>query len=597
MAVSAQITVERPPSAQLKFATLFHLWDFIESDTVRQAAWRRTKHFALSTATLLRRWLNPRQLLGVSFGDMTHYGMIDIDRGSDYHPANDPSALDGLRASFEAVGLTRSILIRSSASGGLHLYFPLPSKVKTWSLAALLHVTCVISGFIIKPGTLELFPNVKQWATGGDISLYKAHRLPLQQGSGVLDRDGAIFSGDLDTFMVQWQTAANNQDAIALKKALKTASHRSDLLPFRHPRSRKANDFYKDDEAVIAQGWTQSGKTNEILCAIARHLYVFHDKSGEELARATAETARSRPGYDQYCNHKHHIEKRAKEWARCVEKKYYPYGSRKTAPKVALPDPNDLKRTAARDRIAVAVAAYESTDDFPSGITARAKILATNGISLATLYRHRDLWHPDYISEASVIPFPSASQPSAEIPEPPPKPPEPAPEAELQAVVPKKFVQLPKDEKNKQPGEKDSTDLEARVRQEVGEDWSDTLVRAIAERSPEIVEDALAALQQQRDRTTVINPGAWLACAIRAAWKPNYIQPQPLSLLSPQPASVSVQPSAAQPEVNAPAETQAPDAVAKLPECVRGALDVLRASRQKNNQERLLGWLSPPEGS
>ncbi|MEO1132800.1 MAG: hypothetical protein AAFX40_08850, partial [Cyanobacteria bacterium J06639_1] len=291
----------------MKFANLFHLWDFIESDTVRQPAWRRTKNFLLSAATLLLRWQNPRQLLGVSFDDMTQYGLIDIDQGSDYHPANDPSALDGLRASFEAVGLARSLLVRSSASGGLHLYFPLPSKVKTWSLAALLHVTCVMAGFTIKPGTLELFPNVKQWATGGDISLYKAHRLPLQQGSCLLNDDGAISSTDLDAFMAQWQAAANSQDAIALKKALKTASHRTDLLPFHPPRSRKASDFYKDDEAVIAQGWTGQGQTNDLLRAIARHLYVFHDKSGEELARATAETARSRPGYEQFCNHKHEI--------------------------------------------------------------------------------------------------------------------------------------------------------------------------------------------------------------------------------------------------------------------------------------------------
>ncbi|MEO1133579.1 MAG: hypothetical protein AAFX40_12840, partial [Cyanobacteria bacterium J06639_1] len=581
--LSERVSPQRPSSARLEFANLFHPWDFIESDTVLQPAWRRTKTFPLSPATLLRRWQNPRQLLGVSFGDMTQYAVIDIDRGSDYHPDSDPSALDGLRASFEAVGLTRSLLVRSSASGGLHLYFPLPTKVKTWSLAALLHVTCIQAGFDIKPGTLELFPNVKQWAAKGDISLYKAHRLPLQQGSCLLDSDGAPATTDLEAFIVQWQTAANNQDAIALRKAIKTASHRTDLLPFHHPRSRKASDFYKDDEAVIEQGWNQSGQTNELLCAIARHLYVFHDKSGDELARATAETARSRPGFEQFCNHKHDIEKRAKHWAQCVERKYYPYGTQKPVTVNDAPAPNDLRRASARDRITAAVAAYRSTDNFPSGITERANLLATNGLSLATLYRHKDLWHPDFVSAASVIQFPSVSEPSAENTESPPQSPQPSPSEVLQAIAPKKFEPLPNSKINKQPPREK---LAQRIRLLVGQDWSDTLAQLVETYRPEVVEDAIAAFLQQRDRAAILKPGAWLSCAIRLQWKPNQLPVQPQA--SHQSASAPAIAPAAKSDAELLPEPPREDSVTVIPDCVRDAIATIKNARQAQARKRLI---------
>ncbi|MDX2099860.1 MAG: hypothetical protein SFW36_18950 [Leptolyngbyaceae cyanobacterium bins.59] len=55
--------------------------------------------------------------------------------------------------------------------------------------------------------------------------------------------------------------------------------------------------------------------------------------------------ASSLPGYQDYCGHQHEIEKRAEEWARCVENShYYHYGSSKfksttTHPAAAEPQP------------------------------------------------------------------------------------------------------------------------------------------------------------------------------------------------------------------------------------------------------------------
>ena len=56
--------------------------------------------------------------------------MFDIDRGSQFHPNHDPLAIDRLKAALEVqLGLNDAIVIQSSYSGGLHLYFPLEKPI------------------------------------------------------------------------------------------------------------------------------------------------------------------------------------------------------------------------------------------------------------------------------------------------------------------------------------------------------------------------------------------------------------------------------------------------------------------------------------
>ena len=64
-------------------------------------------------------------LYGVRHGSHTSYGLIDIDRGSPYHPQNDPLALDRINQALEPLGLVASLKLTSSDSLGLHLYYPL----------------------------------------------------------------------------------------------------------------------------------------------------------------------------------------------------------------------------------------------------------------------------------------------------------------------------------------------------------------------------------------------------------------------------------------------------------------------------------------
>jgi hypothetical protein len=68
-------------------------------------------------------------LYGVRFGPTTRYCVLDVDKGSAYHPTRDRFAWRRLIAALEVLGLVQAVVCTSSYSGGLHLYFPLtPSR-------------------------------------------------------------------------------------------------------------------------------------------------------------------------------------------------------------------------------------------------------------------------------------------------------------------------------------------------------------------------------------------------------------------------------------------------------------------------------------
>jgi hypothetical protein len=67
-------------------------------------------------------WQDANTLIGVRFTHDTVYGLLDIDAGSDYC---NPDGVAEIRAALETIGITRTVLTRSSWNGGLHLYIPL----------------------------------------------------------------------------------------------------------------------------------------------------------------------------------------------------------------------------------------------------------------------------------------------------------------------------------------------------------------------------------------------------------------------------------------------------------------------------------------
>ncbi|MBD3882715.1 hypothetical protein IFO70_13165 [Phormidium tenue FACHB-886] len=415
------MTIAAPSFAYIQeseaFAALFpHRFDFIYANHPQPhdpVNWQTESRYPLADRALQQGNL----LYGVRFGSETCYGMLDIDSGSAYHPQRDRFAVGRILAALEPIGLTAYLVCTSSYSGGIHVYLPLQTSIASWELAAAVSTLLENAGFQIGPGQLEIFPNPKPYISEGNPSLFNAHRLPLQAGSYLLDADFQPIWSDRHRFVQQWQWVQqrNQLDRKALRQILR--SSRQKLYRF----SGKADKFIRDLNTEIELGWTGAGQTNRLLGRIALREYIFHHVlaggeplTGQALVNEIVRVARSLPGYTDWCRHQSEIEQRAAEWARCVEAShYFHYGSTQgkykpadTQDDSALEQPlrswNQQQSDSARSRIQAAIATLLEQETLPAGATARFRLLTQFGIGGASLYRHRDLWHPAFLQSEPV---------------------------------------------------------------------------------------------------------------------------------------------------------------------------------------------------
>ncbi|MEP0919959.1 hypothetical protein NC981_24415 [Leptolyngbya sp. DQ-M1] len=395
-----------------EFLALFpHRYDFIWADHAQpkeKPSWKTESRYPLSDRVIQQ----STGLYGVRFGSQTQYCLLDIDIQSFYHPQYDPFAIPRIAATLEVLGLIQYLVCTSSYSDGLHLYFPLPQAMSSWQLAIVVSTLLENAGFKIRLGQLEVFPNPKPYSTDGTLSLFNAHRLPLQVGSYLLNRDLEPIWSTQQQFVEQWKLAQqqNEIDSHLFKQILKQAKHR--LLHI----SGKADKFIADLNAEIELGWTSSGQTNRLLGRITMREYIFHHVlaggdplTGTALVNRIVEVARLLPGYTEFCNHQHEIEQRAEEWARCIENShYFHYGEQngKFKQKSELLDQavekaptwNQQQSENARGRIRNAIADLLEKESLPMSATARFKVLLQYKIGGGSLYKHRDLWHPEHLS-------------------------------------------------------------------------------------------------------------------------------------------------------------------------------------------------------
>ena len=113
---------------------------------------------------------------GCYFGRETRYGVLDIDKGSQYHCQE---ALTKLLQQFSLLGLELTPY-QSSESGGWHLYFFFSSFVLSQEVESSIKRWLKVQGYELACGTLEVFPSGN------------ALRLPLQKDFGWLDSDGKL---------------------------------------------------------------------------------------------------------------------------------------------------------------------------------------------------------------------------------------------------------------------------------------------------------------------------------------------------------------------------------------------------------------------
>jgi hypothetical protein len=408
------------PETDEAFLNLWpHRHDYIHSPQGFKPEWRTESRHPLGDRLILQ----SSYLYGLRFGSVTSYAMLDIDATSHYHPNHDPMAIGRIIAALEPMGLVSAITVTSSYSGGLHLYFPFTKPIPTWTVAACIHALLSSAGMPPTLGQLETFPNKKTSAE----QLYAAHRLPMQSGSYILDGDFNPIYGGRDEFVRRWQFTSGRNDPTAsgleqlIKKHLRTD----------YRLTKSARKFLQDLDAEIEPGWTGKGQTNRILGRIALRGYCFgHITDGDEpltdrrLVRYICQTARSLPGFDEFCGHRLELEKKAEFWARSVEAspRYFPYAIGKSGPIGSVGDRepiatnawNMLQLQLARLRIREAVT--KLLDEGVLAFTTRERLeqLLEFGIASDTLYRHRDLWHPqDIIDPESVPRNPTSLLPSA----------------------------------------------------------------------------------------------------------------------------------------------------------------------------------------
>jgi hypothetical protein len=408
-----------------EFLSLFpHRYDYICADHPpigESPTWYTESRHPLSDRLIQQ----GASLYGVRFGAKTSYCLLDIDVGSMYHPKRDPFAIARIRSALEPIGLVRHVACTSSYSGGIHLYFPFEEPQTSWQMAIALQTVLQNAGFNSALGQLEIFPNVKPYVVDGFPNLYAAHRLPMQTGSYLLNEAWELTYSDQSVFVQRWQLAARCNDvrASVIKQILQVARRQH------YGFSGKADKFLNDLNSEIEAGWTGHGQTNYLLGRIAMRSYIFghvlyapHPLVGKALIEDIIRVAISLPGYREWCRHQHEIEQRAEDWARCVENsKYFPFRQSKLKLTKSHLDSSDSdvfdqstdqfvsemltwnqkQCQSARGRIRLAIADLLNQECLPATATARFTALVGYGIGGSTLYKHKDLWHPQYLDYSS----------------------------------------------------------------------------------------------------------------------------------------------------------------------------------------------------
>lgn len=176
---------------RLLFLSLFNPWNYIIKPLDADSNWiSANEKWKLKPSEIFKAVACHHQkfYIGTRGQKFTRFAILDIDKNSPYH---NKESLQGIYVTLEDAGLKDFCLYRSSFSGGWHLYIffeePVDSRLLRNSLVRVLSS----SGYAVKSGSLEVFPNL-----GEPGSLGYGIRLPLQPGFAWLDNYSAAIVQD-----------------------------------------------------------------------------------------------------------------------------------------------------------------------------------------------------------------------------------------------------------------------------------------------------------------------------------------------------------------------------------------------------------------
>lgn len=390
------------------------------------AEWKTIKKYFLTKEKLWYKYTDLLSIIGVRFGQYTKHALVDLDRWSSIHPYTSEEAYRRVKWALEDIGLIEDVTVRSSESEGLHLCYFFKEKVPTFKLACAMRWALEEAGFEIKPGQLELFPNTKQFkkhqkGKRREFSYYNGHRLPLQKGSYLLDKDFVPYSNKVEHFLHAAETSAQNNDVELLTSTFEDAEKWFKQKYRTYSKKGQGSDYQdwlNNSVRYISEGWSDNHQTNDLLLTIANVGVKAHGLEGEELAQFIQDTATAAPGYYPHCRHRHEIRKRCQDVARSAEKYWSAYPSRprrsftyaemveRLERRSRKPNLNQLKSEHTSNRIADTVVHLSQTlQALPKNIKKLMELIRETskqlfgiGVSDKTL-RKKDnltLWHPKY---------------------------------------------------------------------------------------------------------------------------------------------------------------------------------------------------------
>jgi hypothetical protein len=406
-----------------------HYWDFIYGRAPKngkKVRWYTESRYPLEARIFWKMYKDPKQLLGLSFGEETNYFVLDVDWFSQYHPLTNKYLFREILGILEDIGLCRPIIIQSSESGGLHVYYFLPYPIHSYTLSAAITQHLYTRGFEIDNGQLELYPNPKKWSR--EASSFKAIRCPLQAGSFVLNKDYQPVHNDIALFLEEAELTSTLQDMDTLTEALGLAQEWSEKQFVSGERKMSTHNWRNNLEVIMGEGWTGFGQTNEILKKIATYGVVFKELQGKELYEYISRKAQSLPNYYIFCRHQHEIDRRAREVGKWAES--YPYLIYAQSPirditykehsencfgknanasgggnKVVAINKRQETHQKTMEKVTEVIGLLKQEGSFPERATARgnaiiakSKEVYKQGVSPNTLRKeeYRVLWHPLY---------------------------------------------------------------------------------------------------------------------------------------------------------------------------------------------------------
>ena len=127
--------------------------------------------------------------------------------------------------------------------------------------------------------------------------------------------------------------AAQGQDMEKLKDTLSLARDWYSKRQYRFAQtsnSSKIKQWQEDTEALIKEGFTDYGQTNELIREIGKYGRVFLALESRELQQYMVETITNLPEYKEYCRHQSEIEQRCHHWAKIIEPFWWPLGTTPT---------------------------------------------------------------------------------------------------------------------------------------------------------------------------------------------------------------------------------------------------------------------------